>query len=79
MPVLTFIAGRYLPAKKFNVLGRAASDKIPESLAKFIVDRLDVFEDGLLKKNFLGDYSVVSNSQVVEEVAKVKVDLGLKE
>ena len=79
VPLVVFLAGWLLPAPKFFSLGKKAGEKIPTKIAKLIVERLDAFEAGLLKKEFHNDYSVVSNTQIVEEVRKVKVDLGLEE
>jgi hypothetical protein len=78
LPILGFLIGKYLPTAQFNSLGKKVHDKIPESVAKLIAERLDAFEQGLLDQDFRGDKTLIGNSQLTNGVKSLKTDLGLE-
>ncbi len=77
LPLLVFLIGWLLPAPRFFELGQKTGEKIPESLAKLIAERLEAFRNGLIEQDWRGDKTLISNTQFSKATDKLKIDLGL--
>jgi hypothetical protein len=75
--VVGALIGLFLPIPSFEVFGVKIGGKIPSNIKKLLNERIDAFQDGLLKVNYGGDKNIVSNLQLEEETNKLKIDLGL--
>ncbi|WP_319201318.1 hypothetical protein [uncultured Ilyobacter sp.] len=79
LPISVFIIGIIIPKEKVFVFGKKAGKKLPKSASIKLAEYLDAFEQGLIKKEYNGDYSIVGNTQVAEAVDKMKIELGLED
>ena len=78
-PVMVFLIGWLLPTPKFASLGKKTGEHIPDNIKKLINERIDAFQEGLVNDDFRGDKTILGNSQLVNGVKTLKVDLGLEE
>lgn len=75
--IVGFVVGWFLPVPAFRKAGEKFSDKIPSNLKKVFNERIDAFQEGLLKSDVNGNSTITSNEKIQEETDRLKMDLGL--